>query len=91
MSERYVDTRPYGQCRRCHKYRQLIPTFNDTLSEITLLCDYCFDCPMDNEAMDMIFEKAGVEHPDRSGSLRGLVEAEQRRIFQLTKIWPEDD
>lgn len=89
--QKLVDARCHGQCRKCHKYRELRACFNSTLSEITLLCDFCFDCPMDMEALDLIFEKAGVEHPDRSGKLRGLVEAEQRRMFQLTRIWPEED
>ncbi len=45
---------------------------------------------MDTEALDMIFEKAGVDHPDRSGTIRAQVERVQRDMFKLTRIWPEE-
>jgi hypothetical protein len=88
--KKFVDVRAYGQCSRCHRYELLQAIFNDTLSEIILVCDRCLNCPMDAEAMDLIFEKADVPHPDRSRTMQGLVEAEQRRMFELQRIWPED-
>lgn len=91
-----MNVRRYGQCLKCHKYRELRVSWNDTMSEIISVCDQCFHCPLDEEAFDMIFEKAGVPGPARSmRTAQSMVEGQRKRMagrmFTLERIFPEED
>jgi hypothetical protein len=96
LPSKLVDIRRWGQCLKCHKFRELRVTWNDTLTEITSCCDQCFNSIVDEEAMDLIFEKAGVNGPKRYlVTAQSFTEATRERMagrmFNLEKIFPEDD
>lgn len=63
MSNKFANVRHWGQCAKCHRYKTLI--HRRLAAHIESICDACFDVPMDAEAFDMIFEKAGVPGPNR--------------------------
>jgi hypothetical protein len=96
IPDKLVNVRRWGQCSKCHKFRELRCGWNDMLTEIISLCDHCFNCPMDEEAFDMIFEKAGVPGPVRSNITHKAHMENARKhhashTFNLEKIFPEDD
>ena len=93
--DKLVNIRRYGQCSKCHRYRELRVGFNDLMTEVVAVCDPCFDLPMDEEAMDLIFEKAGVDGPRRTGTTRAIMEKLRNHhvehLFSIEKVFPEDD
>jgi hypothetical protein len=94
VPDKLVNVRRWGQCTKCHKFRELRVSWNDTLTDFISVCDECLKCPMDEEALDMIFEKAGVPGPVRSRQTKGLIESARNQmagtLFNLEKIFPED-
>jgi hypothetical protein len=95
VPDKFANVRRWGQCSKCHKFRELRAGWNDLLTEIISLCDHCFNVPMDEEAFDMIFEKAKVNGPPRTlRTAQSFTEHSRERMakhrYTLEKIFPED-
>lgn len=94
--DKLVNIRRYGQCTKCHRYRELRVGWNSLMTDIIAVCDACFDLPMDEEALDLIYEKAGVDGPKRHmvsalSFIERSMNRQVERTFSLEKIFPEDD
>lgn len=66
------------------------------MSQIIAVCDYCFDCRLDEETLDLIFEKAGVPGPQRTlRTAQSFMERTRDRMsfsmFSLERVFPESD
>jgi hypothetical protein len=96
VNEKFVIVRRWGQCAKCHHFRELRASWDDTGAIIHAVCDKCFNVPMDEEALDLIFEKAGVNGPRRHlVTAQSFVETSRDRIAgqttNLERIFPEED
>jgi hypothetical protein len=92
VNEKFVNVRRWGSCSRCHKVRELRAAFIPDLSEIVSVCDTCFDVPLDEEGMELIFAKAGV--PIASKAMQRHIEDAIRQntedTFNLEQIFPQE-
>jgi hypothetical protein len=92
LPDKFANVRHWGQCLKCHRFRELRAAWNDSMSEVTSVCDACFNVPMDEEGMELIFDKADV--PIASRTVKRHVENARKQYAELTfnleKIFPED-
>jgi hypothetical protein len=94
VSEKFANVRRWGQCGKCHKFRELRVGFNESMSEIISVCDGCFNCPeIDSETFDLLYEKAGVDGPARTLTIpvAEFIQQLPPRHWELERIFPEED